>query len=92
MESAAAMSGRARTWSAAASASASTAVDGCVPLISASPSFAPSVIGFQARALQRLAAGNGTQRPRSPQRINIVFASFALIVVVVVDEHFALRR
>ena len=50
------MSAARASCSAAASASASTAVDGCVPLISARPSFGPSVIGASPAPRERLGA------------------------------------
>ena len=55
---------RAPACSAPASASASTAVDGCVPLISASPSFGPSVTGCRpARAAPRRRDASRGSRP-----------------------------
>ena len=55
IESAAAMSAARASRSAPASASAATAVDTCVPLISASPSFGPSATGARPAARERVA-------------------------------------
>ena len=61
--------------SAPASASAATAVDGCVPLMSASPSFGASVTGCKAGPCQRVAS-------RKHRRIMITKRRFAFA-----DQH-----
>ncbi len=58
IDSAAAMSAARASRSAPASASAATAVDGCVPLISARPSFGPSVDRLEAGGVERVASGH----------------------------------
>ena len=82
IDSAAAMSAARASRSAPASASASTAVDGCVPLISASPSFGAERDRRQPGARERLRA----RRSRSRR---VARRSSALDVVCVASLAFA---
>ena len=62
--------GGAASRSAPASASASTAVETCVPLISASPSFGPSATGAQARRARARRRPRARRPTRSPSPIS----------------------
>ena len=63
IDSAAAMSAARASRSAPRAASAATAVDGCVPLMSASPSFGSSVTGSSPAARERVARRTATCVP-----------------------------
>ncbi len=87
------MSAARATCSAPASASASTAVDGWVPLISASPSFGAESDRRQPGARERVGPTNRME-PRSPQRPQRIVWLFSAVFAVscgsfLIGERFA---